>query len=95
MNLGAGGDLFVPVAHPRQDDPDWFRVVIPHHPDLAGRGVRAEQHVGIGRIKGVLHFPGGVMRREIEQLKVHLIRFNVPAAIDLETHIGPNLVNPA
>src|SRR4030067_3846986 len=36
-----------------------------------------------------------MMRREVEQLEVHLISFHVAGEVDLEAHLGENAVNLA
>ena len=95
LYLAAGSELFVSVAHARQDDTDWFRAVFAHSVDLAGRGMGAQQHVTLGGVEGVLHIAGRMVPGEVEQLEVAFVSLHIPAAIDLEAHVSPDLGNAA
>ena len=77
-----------------------------HGADLSGRGVRAQQQLVVailpasrlsagGDVEGILHFARRVVRREVEQLEVHLIALHLPAGIDLEAHLGQNVQHKA
>jgi len=58
--------------------------------DLPGRGVRAQQHARRGGVEGVLHIARGVMRRDVEQLEVHLVALHLGRAVDLEAEVAQN-----
>lgn len=93
LYFAAGGDLFVAVAHARQDDTDGFGAVLVHGVNLAGAGVGAEDHAGGEGVEGIPHVAGGVVLGDVEQLEVVFVGFYVAAAVDLEAHIAPDAVD--
>ena len=58
-------------------------------------GVRPQDHARRRRVEGIPHIARGVVRRDIQQREVRLVVFHVAAAIDLEAHLGPDVVNLA
>ena len=46
-------------------------------------------------VESVPHVAGRVMGRNVEQGEVVIVELHVPAAVDLESHVGPDRVNPA
>ena len=93
LQFAAGGDLLVAVAHAGQNDADRFRIVFVHGVDLAGAGVGAQDDAGAGGVESVPHVAGGMVLRDVEQLEVVFVGLHVAAAIDLETHVGPDGVD--
>ena len=60
LNLAAGCDLLLTVAHARQYDANWLAAAFAqfsHGADLPGRGVRPQQDLGVGRVESILHIP--------------------------------------
>ena len=92
-DLAAQRDLLVAVAHARQDHADRLRAQLAHDVDLSRRGVRAQQHARRGRVEGVPHVAGRVVRRHVEQAEVRLVVLDLGAAIDLEAHVGEDRVD--
>ena len=93
LYFAAGRDLLLPIAHAGQDDANRLAAAIaqfPHGANLTGRGVRAQQNLGIGGVKGVLHIPGWMMRRQVEQRKVEFVFFYIKTLINLKAHFRPD-----
>ena len=76
----------------RRDNPVRRRTFF-HHPDLHGRGVRAQQPA-ITEIEGIVHGACRVVRREIEQFEIVVVVFNLGAGCDIETQPGENADRP-
>ncbi len=98
LNLAAHRDLLVAIAHPRQDHADRLRAVLAvlaHRANLPRRGVRPQDHARRGRVEGVPHIAGGVVRRDVEQREVGLVVLDVAAAVDLKAHLRPDVVELA
>ena len=94
LDLRAGRDLLVAVAHAGQDDADRLRAALAHDVDLAGRGVRAQQDARRRRVERVPHVAGRVVRRHVQELEVHLVVFDLRTAVDLEAHVREDLADP-
>ena len=88
LDFAAGGDRLIAVAHAGQNDADRLGAQFAHDVDLAGRGVRAQDHARRGGVKRVPHVAGRVVRRHVEQFEVGQIVFDFPAAIDLKAQVG-------
>ena len=92
-HLRAGCDLFVAVAFAGQDHTNGFGIVVTHGTDLAGAGVGAQEDIGNRCVEGVLHLPGRMSFGEIEQLEIHLVRFDITCVVNLETHVSEDVVD--
>jgi hypothetical protein len=51
--------------------------------------------VGIGNVERAPRIARGMMRRDVEQLKVRLVRFDFARAKNLKAHIAPDAINLA
>ena len=92
--LGAGRDLLVAVALAGQDDPDGMRMLLTHAADLSRRGMGAEHHLLVDP-DGVPHVPRRMVRRNVQQLEIVLVRLHLRRLVYLEPHLGENLPQPA
>src|SRR5437773_9103889 len=98
LNFRTCGDLLIAEAHPGQRDTNRRWVIrvhcreLAHCVDLPRRCMRAKYDRVITALASfdkecVLHVTCGMMGREVEQLKIDLIRFHFARGINLKSHI--------
>ena len=68
-------------------------MVLLHGTNLSGRGMGAQEHAGGGHVECVPHIACRVVGRYVEQFKIIFISFNIPRAVDLETHVAQHGVD--
>ena len=93
--LAAHGHLLIAIALAGQQRPKGLGVMLTHGVNLPWRGVGAQQDVGLGREKGVLHVTRRMVRRKVEQLKVGHVVLDLAAAQDLEPQIAEDVIDLA
>src|SRR5262249_5447190 len=95
LHLAPSCDLLVAVAHAGKDDANRLCTVLTkftHGANLPRRSVRPQNHVRISGVERVLHIASRVMLRDVKQGEVHLVGFDISAAINLKAHITPDAV---
>ena len=90
-HLGARGHILVAIALAGQDHADRLGRILAHGVDLAGAGMRAQDHIRIGGEEGILHLARRMAGREVEQLEVVLVRLDFGRVEDLEAHLDQNV----
>ena len=89
---GGVGHVRVPAVDLARGDDAHRGPAFLHDPDLHGGGVGAQQHLVV-EIKGVLHVPGRVVRREIQGLEIVPVQLDLGAGDGLETQVQEDVAD--
>ena len=89
---GGVGDVRVPAVDLARGDDAHRGLALFHGADLHGGGVSPEEHL-VGEVKGVLHVPGRVVRRQVEGLEVIPVQFHLGAFHCLKPQVQEDIAD--
>jgi hypothetical protein len=89
---GGVGIVRVPAVHLAGRDDAHRRLALLHDPDLHRGSVGAEQDLVV-EIKGVLHVPGRVVRRDVQGLKIVPVQLHFRAGNGLEAQVQEDVAD--
>ena len=92
MKHGGVGDVRVPAVDLARGDDAHRGLALLHGTDLHRGGVGPEQHL-VAEIKGVLHVPGRVVRRQVEGLEVIPVQFHLGAFHRLKAQVEEDVAD--
>ena len=69
-----------------------IRLVLLHRTCLHGRGLRAQQNI-LRDVEGILHIARGVILRQVERLKVVVVRLNLRAFLYRKAHLQKDFLD--
>ena len=87
------GHVRIAAVHAPGRDHAQRRFVVFHVTHLHWRGVRAQQPVGV-EIKGIVHRPRRVVRRDIERLEIVVVVLDLRSVGEFETHAREQRFKP-